>query len=110
MRRTVILAVLLMAGVLMACGTAGARQELMTPDRTPDEYPRWPNTQYFSDDMESSAPGWTHGDFTATAAPHFHVDTYYAWSGGAITTRPGAWGTPRWSGEPCQKRRTKPRM
>jgi hypothetical protein len=81
MRRTVILAVLIAAGVFVACGAAGARQQLMPTDRTPDLYPRWPNTQFFFDDMESMAPGWTHGDFTATAAPHFHVDTYLAYSG-----------------------------
>jgi hypothetical protein len=81
MRRTVILAVLITAGVLVACGTAGARQELMRTDRTPTDGLPWPNTTFFEDDMESMAPGWTHGDFTATAAPHFHVDTYMAYSG-----------------------------
>ena len=81
MRRTVILAVLVAAGVLVVCGTTGARNELMMPDRTPTDHSRWPNTQYFFDDMETMAPGWTHGDFSATAVPHFHVDTYMAYAG-----------------------------
>ncbi len=81
MRWTAILAVLIAAAVLVVCGTAGARLEHLSAPRTPAEYPRWPNTQYFFDDLESGAPGWTHGDFTATAAPHFHVDTYMAYAG-----------------------------
>ena len=37
------------------------------------------------DDNESGGTGWTHGDNTATATPHFHVDTYYAWPGGTYS-------------------------
>jgi hypothetical protein len=81
MRRTVILAVLVVAGVLLACGAAGARHQSMAPYRTPSDHARWPTTLYFFDDMESMAPGWTHGDFTATATPHFHVDSYMAYAG-----------------------------
>jgi hypothetical protein len=81
MRRTVILAVLVAAGVLVACGAANAHQPSMAPVRAPVEHPRWPNTLYFFDNMESMAPGWTHGDFTATATPHFHVDSYLAYAG-----------------------------
>jgi len=29
--------------------------------------------------------GWTHGDNTATATPHFHVDTYHALPGGTYS-------------------------
>ena len=36
-------------------------------------------------DNEDGGPGWTHGDNTATAMAHFHVDTYYAWSGGTYS-------------------------
>ena len=31
--------------------------------------------------IDSGENGWTHGDFTATATPHFHVDTYMAYAG-----------------------------
>jgi hypothetical protein len=37
------------------------------------------------DDAESGENGWTHGDNTATAVPHFHVDTYLAWPGGTYS-------------------------
>ena len=36
----------------------------------------------WNDDNESGGVGWTHGDNTATATPHFHVDTYYAYDDG----------------------------
>jgi hypothetical protein len=81
MRPTAILAVLVAAAVIAVCGTAGARLEHLSSPRPADEYPRWPNTQFFFDDMEGGAPGWTHGDFTATATPHFHVDAYMAYAG-----------------------------
>ncbi len=37
------------------------------------------------DDNENGGLGWTHGDNTATATAHFHVDTYYAWQGGSYS-------------------------
>jgi len=81
MRRTAILAVLIAAGLLIFLGAAVARLEHRTPASAAGEYPRWPNTTFFFDDMETSAPGWTHGDFTAVAVPHFHVATYMAYAG-----------------------------
>jgi hypothetical protein len=36
---------------------------------------------FWFDDVEGGTAGWTHGDGTATAVPHFHVDTYLAYSG-----------------------------
>jgi hypothetical protein len=33
------------------------------------------------DDLEPPDPGWTHGDLTEGTQPHFHVDTYMAYSG-----------------------------
>jgi len=41
--------------------------------------------QLWHDDNESGGVGWTHGDYTATATPRFHVDTYYAWPGGTYS-------------------------
>jgi len=37
------------------------------------------------DDNENGGVGWTHGDNTATATAHFHVDTYYAAPGGSYS-------------------------
>jgi hypothetical protein len=39
----------------------------------------------WNEDNESGGVGWTHGDNTATATPHFHVDTYHAWEGGTYS-------------------------
>ena len=36
-------------------------------------------------DNEDGGIGWTHGDNTATATAHFHVDTYYALPGGTYS-------------------------
>jgi hypothetical protein len=41
-----------------------------------------PETTAWEDDIESGENGWTHGDMTATAVPHFHTDTYMAYQGG----------------------------
>jgi hypothetical protein len=37
------------------------------------------------DDNDEGVPEWTHGDNTAVATPHFHVDTYYAAPGGSYS-------------------------
>ena len=37
------------------------------------------------DDAKTRENIWTHGDNTATAVPHFHVDTYLAWAGGTYS-------------------------
>ncbi|HYW68624.1 MAG TPA: hypothetical protein VE960_03395 [bacterium] len=34
----------------------------------------------WEDDMEGDVSGWTTEDFTASAVPHFHVDTYLAYN------------------------------
>ncbi|MBD3347889.1 MAG: hypothetical protein GF400_01685, partial [Candidatus Eisenbacteria bacterium] len=34
------------------------------------------------DDLDTGAPGWTHGDLTADAEPRFHVDAHNAWDDG----------------------------
>ncbi len=36
---------------------------------------------FWYDDIESGVNGWTTHDFTATAVPHFHMDTYMAYEG-----------------------------
>ncbi len=82
MRRIAIPVVVLLT-VLLSAGLAGARSfgdasqraVLFEPSRTETMHVIW------ADDIESGTNGWTHGDFTATAVPHFHVDTYMAYAG-----------------------------
>jgi len=40
-----------------------------------------PTAFVWGDDMESGTNGWTTADLTASAAPHFHWDTYQAYEG-----------------------------
>jgi len=42
---------------------------------------RWPNTVFWTDDLEGDVSGYSSVDFTATSTPHFHVDTYMAYEG-----------------------------
>jgi hypothetical protein len=44
-----------------------------------------PNVLFWYDNVEEGESFWTHGDATATAVPHFHVDTYYADPEGAYS-------------------------
>jgi len=76
MRRLVIVLCVL----ALACGVAVAKVGLDTPTndvRTPGRF----HMVFWGDDIDSGAPGWTHGDGTATAVAHFHVDTYMAYAG-----------------------------
>jgi hypothetical protein len=55
-----------------------AEQKPLQPQRLPHPgRTGW----FWHDDLEPPDPGWTHGDFTATTVPHFHIDTYMAFSG-----------------------------
>jgi hypothetical protein len=71
--------IIVLAILAFAFGVASAKQDLYktravpSADRTP-----W----CWFDDLETGAPGWSHGDYTATATPHFHVDPYLAYAGG----------------------------
>ncbi len=47
--------------------------EFGTPDRG--------NAVIWFDDMEGDVSGYTTVDFSAGAAPHFHLDTYMAYEG-----------------------------
>ncbi len=69
-------------------GMASARgPQLVTPVPYDGQRPARGTTVWY-DDMESGAPGWTHGDDSAQAI-HWHVDSYMAYSG-------NSW----WCGEP----------
>jgi hypothetical protein len=70
--------IIVLAILALAVG-ASARQAVYEPRDIPETDRLW--GWCFFDDLESGAPGWSHGDGTATAVPHFHVDTYLAYSG-----------------------------
>jgi hypothetical protein len=61
-----------------AFGVASARQSLYEP-RQIREVTR--SDWFWVDALEPEDPGWEHGDYTATAVPHFHLDTYMAYGG-----------------------------
>jgi hypothetical protein len=62
----------------LVAGGASARQEVPTPRDVRDV---GRTTIFWFDDLETGAPGWTHGDYTATYLPWFHADTYMAYNG-----------------------------
>jgi hypothetical protein len=70
--------IIVLAVLAFAVGVASAKQSLYE-GRQLVQPPRvsW----CWADDVESGTAGWMHGDYTATAVPHFHVDTYYAYAG-----------------------------
>lgn len=82
MRRIAIPAIVVMFALLMS-GTAAGAEARDAATRTVRFNIARPETSHvvWLDDIESGTNGWTHGDFTATAVPHFHVDTYMAYSG-----------------------------
>ena len=74
------LLVIVLCVVALGAGMVGAKVgfDMPTTDlRTPDRV----NVLFWFDDIDSGAPGWMHGDATATAVAHFHVDTYMAYVG-----------------------------
>ena len=79
MKRTTILLTAL-ALVMLACGQVQARKLVASPVYDVG-HERYPNTEFWFDDIESGVNGWTSEDFSAGAAPHFHVDTYMAYEG-----------------------------
>jgi hypothetical protein len=71
--------IIVLAILTFAVGVASARQSLYEA-REVREVGRveW----FWVDDLEPTPdPGWEHGDYTATAVPHFHIDPYLAFSG-----------------------------
>jgi hypothetical protein len=79
MRRGMVLTLALVLG-LVAFSVAVARVSRET-STTSQSASRWPNTVFWSDDMEGSVSGWSTVDNTAFVTPHFHVDTYMAFAG-----------------------------
>jgi hypothetical protein len=78
----VFLAVL--AGLALCVGAATAKLLLDTTtaiDLGDQSQGRSRTVVFFYDNIESGNTGWTHGDYTTTAVPHFHVDTYMAYGG-----------------------------
>ena len=74
------LLVIVLCVVALGAGLVGAKVGFDRPTtdlRTPDRV----NVLFWFDDIDSGAPGWMHGDATATAVAHFHVDTYMAYVG-----------------------------
>jgi len=71
--------IIVLAVLAFAVGVASARQSLNEPRdvRTPGRDVVW----FWFDDLEPPEAGWTHGDYTATSVPHFHIDTYLAYTG-----------------------------
>ncbi len=71
----IVLAIMaLCAGMASAKLTvATSTYELQAPSRE--------NVVFFFDDIEGDVSGWSSTDFSAGAAPHFHLDTYMAYEG-----------------------------
>ncbi|MFH1688869.1 MAG: hypothetical protein ABIE42_01360 [Candidatus Eisenbacteria bacterium] len=68
------------AFIFFACAPALAKNEVASPiyDVEPGRYP---NQVFWTDDMEGDVSGWSTADLSASASPHFHVDTYMAFAG-----------------------------
>ena len=79
MKRTVLVIAAIIL-VVLAVAPAGARNRLATPMYEVQE-PRYPNTVFWTDDIEGDTSGWTTEDWSAAATPHFHVATYMAYEG-----------------------------
>ena len=71
--------IIALAVLALIAGAASAKHTLYRPNEV--EKQSRSVVWYWSDDVESGASGWTHGDGTATGVPHFHADTYMAYSG-----------------------------
>jgi hypothetical protein len=79
-----VLAIALVILAFFFISTGFARVEMVPPpggDEGGSRTPGYPSTIVFYDNIEHGNTGWTHGDYTASAAPHFHVDTYMAYGG-----------------------------
>jgi hypothetical protein len=72
-------ALISLAVLALIVGVASAKQAAYQP-RDVKELGRF-DTVFWFDDVESGEGGWQHGDYTATAVPHFHVDSYMAYAG-----------------------------
>ena len=79
MKRTLILLTALVL-VVCACGQVQAKKLVASPVYEVG-HERWPNVVFWFDDIEGDVTGWSTVDFSAGAAPHFHVDEYMAYEG-----------------------------
>ncbi len=79
MKRTTILLIAL-ALVMFACGQAQARKLVASPTYDTG-HERYPNVEFWFDDIEGDVSGWGSVDFSAGASPHFHTDAYLAYEG-----------------------------
>jgi hypothetical protein len=68
------------AFVFFACAPALAKLTVASPVYEVEPV-RYPNVTFWFDDIESGSAGWVTADFSATASPHFHIDTYMAYEG-----------------------------
>jgi hypothetical protein len=81
--------IIVLAVLALAAGVATAKHEVYEPREIPEVDRVW--GWFFFDDLEPPDPGWETNDLTATAVPHFHVDTYLAY--GQITAvEEESWG------------------
>jgi hypothetical protein len=71
--------IIALAVLALIAGVASAKQTLYRPNEV--EKQSRAVVWFWVDDVESGTAGWTHGDYTATVAPHFHVNTYMAYAG-----------------------------
>jgi hypothetical protein len=76
---------IVLAVLALGAGMATAKLQVVPPATAADEpgvrTPGFPSTVIFYDNIENGNTGWTHGDYTATTPPHFHVDSYMAYAG-----------------------------
>jgi hypothetical protein len=72
--------IIVLAILAFAFSVASAKYDVYKPRQVTQQESRVWGICFF-DDLEDGAPGWTHGDYTATAVPHFHVDSYLAYAG-----------------------------
>jgi hypothetical protein len=71
----------LVALVVFASGLASAKKRVAEPTYSITEAARDTNQVFWFDDVESGSEGWVTEDWSATATPHFHIDTYLAYEG-----------------------------
>jgi hypothetical protein len=72
--------VIVLAIMALFAGMATAKLTVATPTHE-FEGPSRDNVLFWFDDMEGDVSGWSTTDFSAGAAPHFHMDAYMAYEG-----------------------------
>jgi hypothetical protein len=74
---------IILAVLALGAGMATAKLSVVPPvtNDNGDQSAGRAVTIFMYDNIEGGNTGWTHGDYTATAPMHFHVDTYMAYAG-----------------------------